>query len=151
MEFARTASKRATCFRLNVGAVLVANDKEVLSIGYNGPASGEPHCSGAGCAPPGSGCTRSVHAEVNALKIGLPKAQRALEIGDEHDMLTLYVTTSPCGGCAQSIIHAGVRRVVYEGEYRDTGPLDRLVLASVRVERLLPNGQRIDFETKDLV
>jgi dCMP deaminase len=145
MEFARTASKRATCFRLNVGAVLVANDKEVLSIGYNGPASGEPHCSGVGCAPPGSGCQRSIHAEVNALRIGLPR------VWDVQDMLTLYVTTSPCSGCAQSIIHAGVRRVVYEGEYRDTEPLELLSQFFVRVERLLPNGQRIDFTTKDIV
>lgn len=144
MEFARSASKRATCFRLNVGAVLVANDKEVLSIGYNGPPSGEPHCTGVGCAPYGSGCTRSVHAEVNALTIGLPRVQ-------EESGLTLYVTTSPCGGCAMSIIHAGVRRVVYEAEYRDTGPLELLGQASVRVERLLPNGQRIDFATKDLI
>ena len=151
MEFARSASKRATCFRLNVGAVLVANDKEVLSIGYNGPPAGEPHCSGAGCAPSGSGCVRSVHAEVNALTIGLPRATRALEIGDEHDYLSLYVTTSPCGGCATSIIHAGVRRVVYEAEYRDTGPLILLLNAGIRCERLLPNGQRIDFETKDLI
>jgi dCMP deaminase len=125
--------------------VLVANDKEILAIGYNGPPSGEPHCHGAGCALPGSGCTRSVHAEVNALKIGLSKVLP----GDE--MLTLYVTTSPCGGCSTSIIRAGVRRVVYEAEYRDTGPLELLSNAGVSVERLLPNGQRIDFLTKDLI
>lgn len=150
MEFARSASKRATCFRLNVGAVLVVNDKEVLSIGYNGPPSGEPHCTGTGCAPPGSGCRRSVHAEVNALQMGLPKAQFG-DLLEVDDLLTLYVTTSPCGGCATSIIHAGVRRVVYEAEYRDTGPLELLSQAGVRVERLLPSGQRIDFATKDLI
>ena len=48
MEVAFLVSKRATCLRRSVGAVLV-KDKKILATGYNGAPSGLKHCIDIGC------------------------------------------------------------------------------------------------------
>jgi len=45
MEMAKLVAKRATCFRLNVGAVVTV-DNRIVSTGYNGQPAGQPHCTG---------------------------------------------------------------------------------------------------------
>jgi len=142
MEVARVVSKRSTCFRLNVGAVLVADKRRIIGIGYNGPAAGEPHCLGNDCVPKGlTGCQRSLHAEANAIRLAAPEAGQT----------TIYVTTSPCAQCTQLIINSEISRVVYEGEYRDTGPLQRLVEHGVVVHRLTPSGYLVSFATGEII
>lgn len=103
LTLAQHAASRATCPRLSVGAVAVRN-KRVLSTGYNGTASGEPHCQHEAETP----CTEAVHAEINALD---PRF-------GPYDGATLYLTISPCARCQQRIIDAGVVRVVYREPYR---------------------------------
>lgn len=117
MTFAVVASKRVMCIFYKVGAV-ITKDKQVLSIGYNGPVIGEPHCEHAhvGCAkldkkgnklPAGSGKCRGAHAEINAI------SNSPVNVKDS----TLYVTFRPCLGCAKQIINAGIKRVVYLNDY----------------------------------
>ncbi|RLI84150.1 MAG: hypothetical protein DRP01_08380 [Archaeoglobales archaeon] len=48
MELALVVSKRSTCLRQKVGAVIV-KDKRILATGYNGAPSGMPHCLDVGC------------------------------------------------------------------------------------------------------
>ena len=48
MEMAHVVSKRSTCLRRRVGAILV-KDKHILSTGYNGAPKGHKHCSIVGC------------------------------------------------------------------------------------------------------
>ena len=48
MEIAQIVSKRSTCLRRAVGAVLV-KDKQILATGYNGTPKGLPHCEEVGC------------------------------------------------------------------------------------------------------
>ena len=48
LELAGLVSKRATCLRRRVGAVLV-KDKRILATGYNGAPSGITHCEITGC------------------------------------------------------------------------------------------------------
>src|SRR5215831_10652027 len=68
MQTAEVWSRRSTCMRRNVGAVIAVNDR-IVSVGYNGAPPGEPHCDGKTCIPPGCiGCARAVHAEINAIK-----------------------------------------------------------------------------------
>jgi len=44
MDFAIAISRRSTCKRLQVGAVITTTDfRKVLAIGYNGNASGLPN------------------------------------------------------------------------------------------------------------
>ena len=45
IALALTTSKRGTCLRRQVGCVLLDEDHFVLATGYNGVASGQPHCN----------------------------------------------------------------------------------------------------------
>ncbi|MBC8065451.1 MAG: cytidine deaminase, partial [Chlorobia bacterium] len=37
---------------------------------------------------------------------------------------TIYVTCQPCNNCAKMIINAGIKRVIYQGEYPDDFSLE---------------------------
>lgn len=110
-------SQRSTCSRRQVGAVVV-KDKKVIGQGYNGAASGKPHCVDGGC-PRGqfthdqipadtdynvAPCV-ALHAEMNAiLQAGIERCEGA----------TIYVTDKPCQQCTNLIEHAKIGRVVVE-------------------------------------
>ena len=74
LGIADLVSKRSTCLRRRVGAVLV-KDRHILATGYNGAPSGLPHCLDIGCllqqlnVPSGERheLCRALHAEQNAL------------------------------------------------------------------------------------
>lgn len=132
MEMARVASKRSTCSRLNVGCVAV-RDNKVISIGYNGPPSGEAHCLGNNCLiPPNTKCTRSIHAEINCIKY--------LSEEDKYRDFSLFITHSPCIDCAIAICGQHVKEVYYETEYRDISPIEVLLKGGISVMKVLPNG-----------
>ena len=48
MDIAFLVSRRSTCLRRSVGAIVV-KDKRILSTGYNGAPTGIKHCLEAGC------------------------------------------------------------------------------------------------------
>ena len=48
MSVAQLISRRATCTRGHIGAVIV-RDHSILSTGYNGAPSGLPHCNDSNC------------------------------------------------------------------------------------------------------
>ena len=48
LEIARLTSKRSTCIRRQVGAVLV-KDNRIVTTGYNGAPAGLKHCEEVGC------------------------------------------------------------------------------------------------------
>jgi dCMP deaminase len=109
MQMAVATSRRGTCSRRRVGAVLVA-DGCVVATGYNGAPRGLPHCLDVGCELEHGHCVRCVHAEANALI-------QAGRLGHITSKTTLYTTTSPCRSCLSLIINARVARVVYAGLY----------------------------------
>jgi dCMP deaminase len=106
MEMSRSLEKRSICKRNKVGAMIL-KDGRPISVGYNGPASGEEHC--VGCE--GEACTKSVHAEANAIAFA---AKNGMTTGG----CTIYTTLAPCINCAKLIVQAGIVRVVYERDYR---------------------------------
>lgn len=67
LAIAEVVASRASCLRAKVGAVIVAPDHSVISIGYNGAPSGEISCLEAGCLMEDNHCQRCLHAEVNAV------------------------------------------------------------------------------------
>jgi dCMP deaminase len=135
LKIARDAAERSTCLRRHVGAVLV-RDKRILATGYNGAPRGVAHCLDVGClreemnVPSGQRheLCRGVHAEMNAL---LQCAYHGVEAGNA----TLYSTSVPCSLCSKMIINAGVRRVVYLGEYPDDLGRELLEAAGVELVR----------------
>jgi dCMP deaminase len=76
--------------------------------------------------PAASPCTKAVHAEANGIAYAARKGV-SLE-GSE-----LHVTISPCLACAMLIVNAGVVRVVFEHDYRDTSGMELLVKAGIRI------------------
>lgn len=145
MAMARAAAMRATCYRLNVGAVLVY-DRSVVGVGYNGAPSGQPHCTGNGCQyfEP-TGC-KVVHAEINALR----HIERVMLNPD--DRFDLYVTHSPCSDCARQLCFDGrVSNVFFETPYRDPSPVKELLDNFIGVWQLLPSGLVVEQRTGRLV
>lgn len=124
LDIARLASRRATCPRRRVGAVLV-RDHRVLATGYNGSIKGAPHCDDVGCLivtrDGRESCVRTVHAELNAI------LQCAVN-GVSSSNSTMYCTDFPCVSCAKAMVQAGVTRVVYLADYPD--PNSREILDS---------------------
>jgi dCMP deaminase len=136
MDIADLVSKRSTCLRRAVGAVLV-KDRRVLATGYNGAPSGLQHCLDMGClreqlcVPSGERheLCRGLHAEQNAI------IQAALH-GVSVNGSTLYCTNHPCIICAKMIINAGIITVVIKSLYMDKLAEDILKEASIRVVQL---------------
>jgi dCMP deaminase len=111
MRITFQVSKRSTCPRAAVGAVIV-RDKRILTTGYNGAPANLPHCTQVGCLMVNGHCVRTLHAEQNAI------IQGALH-GVDVSHSTIYVTHQPCLVCAKMIINAGIVRVIYAGNYPD--------------------------------
>ena len=110
MDMAKIVATRATCNRLRVGAMIV-RDKRTIASGYNGSVSGDVHCIDVGCKMVDGHCTRTIHAESNAIL-------QCAKFGVSTDGADLYVTHFPCLNCSKQIIQAGIRKVIFEEEYR---------------------------------
>lgn len=119
MRIALTAANRTACLLVKAASVFVDNDHKILSIGYNGPSTGDYHGTEVGCAKihgdPITGeirrC-RGVHSEVNAI----------INAGDTRRLKgsTLYITVFPCYDCMKVLNNVGVKRIAYYHEYLRT-------------------------------
>ena len=136
MEIARKVSTRSTCLRRKVGAVIVKGQR-ILATGYNGAPAGIKHCLEVGCLrdkldiPSGERheLCRGLHAEQNAL---LQAAIHGVSVkGGE-----IYITHQPCSLCAKMLINAGIRRIVYEGNYPDELALQLLTEAGIVLDKI---------------
>ena len=118
---AKTIANRSYDPRLKVGAIVVSADNtQMLSVGYNGNYKGGPH-NHESDAPGASGF---IHAEVNALvKLDF----------NFHKKKHMYLTHSPCRACSKLIVNAGISKVVYDIEYRETSGLEILSSSGVEV------------------
>ncbi len=136
MEITCVVAKRSTCLRRQVGAILV-KDKHILTTGYNGAPKGLAHCAETGCLRQDLGIPsgerhelcRALHAEQNAII-------QAANLGIPIEGSTLYCTTAPCSLCAKMLINAGVKRVVFAGNYPDERAMDFFHEAGVTVEQM---------------
>ncbi len=130
LSVAREAARSATCLRLQVGSVLV-RDERVVSIGYNGAPAGAPTCLEAGCelatVDGRPHCHRAIHADQNAL------LNLAAGTGGARGC-ALYTTHAPCYACAKMLVAAGVVKVVFGSEYDD--PRTKRFLQEAGVERV---------------
>ena len=140
MEMAHVAAKRATCFRENVGCIIV-RDNKVISIGYNGSPSGKEHC----LYHPGGQCTEAIHAEINALSY----------LNDEWfsgKYCDLYVTHLPCKDCTDTIISSGIiRRVFFSTMYGDSEPIyQELDKDHIKLLRVMPSGAITSHDRSEL-
>jgi dCMP deaminase len=136
MEIVDLIKSRSTCIRRQVGALIV-KDKRILATGYNGAPTGCRHCTEIGCLRQKMGIPsgqrhelcRAIHAEQNAIV-------QAAYSGTSVAGGTLYVTHQPCVLCAKMIINAGIKRIVYRGEYPDELSMELLKEAGIEINPL---------------
>lgn len=114
MDIAKLVATRATCSRKHVGAVIVGEDRSILSTGYNGSMRFTPHCDDVGHLMEDGHCVRTVHAEANAIA---QAARHGVTIAGS----TIYTTASPCFQCFKLIVNAGICGIIYGELYRDSG------------------------------
>jgi dCMP deaminase len=118
-------AKLSACTRKKVGAILV-KEGMIISDGFNGTPTGFPNdCEDCD----GNTHWYVLHAEANAILKVARSSQSA-------DGATLYITYSPCKECSKLIIQAGIKRVVYAEEYRDTLGLKMLKESGIDILKL---------------
>ena len=126
LRIAKEWGNLSYCQRKKVGAIIVKN-KMIISDGYNGTPSGFENC-----CEDDDNITKwyVLHAEANAIL----KVARSTQSCEEA---TLYITLSPCKECSKLIHQSGIKRVVFQQEYKDTSGVDFLRKAGVEVESIL--------------
>ena len=125
LRIAREWSKLSHCNRKQVGALIV-KDRMIISDGYNGTPSGfENFCENE------EGYTKwyVLHAEANAILKVAGSTQSCKDA-------TLYITMSPCKDCSKLIHQSGIKRLVYQIDYKDNAGLDFLRKAGVELEQI---------------
>ena len=138
MDMAFSMSTLSYAVRKKVGCVLVT--PENLQIcSYNGQPSGWDNvCEDAHVTEDKNFeylVTKNtvIHAELNAI---LHAARQGVSIKDS----TIYISLSPCSACSAMIAQAGIKRVVYQDEYRDASGIGLLRKHGIIVEQLVDNG-----------
>ncbi len=133
MDLLEVIKTRSTCLRRQVAAIIV-KDKQILSTGYNGAPKGIFHCEQVGCLrekyaiPSGERheLCRGIHAEQNAII-------QASSHGVSIEGAEIYITHSPCVLCSKMLINAGIRKIIFKGDYPDKLALDLLDEAGIEV------------------
>ena len=125
LRMAMEWSKLSYCDRRQVGALIV-KDKMIISDGYNGTPTGfENICEDD------EGFTKwyVLHAEANAI-LKVASSTQACRGA------TLYITMSPCKHCSKLIHQAGIKRLVYFEEYKDTSGVRFLEKAGIGISHI---------------
>lgn len=133
MNMLEVIKTRSTCLRRQVAAVIV-KDRQIISTGYNGSAKGLRHCEEVGCLreqmqiPSGQRheLCRGIHAEQNAI------IQASLH-GVSIEGADIYITCSPCVLCSRMLINAGIKRIIYSGDYPDELAMEMLKEAGIEL------------------
>lgn len=132
MDVAKRFAELSTAQRLNVGAIVVKDDR-IISIGYNGTPSGWDNvCEDevqVGNATQLVTRSEVLHAETNAIS----KLARSVESGENS---AIFVTHSPCIDCAKMIYQAGITEVYFNIEYRSSDGLEFLKKCGLHVEQV---------------
>ena len=106
-EIVQVTSKRSACERLQVGCLLV-KDNRIISQGYNGFLPGCPHKS----IVRNNHEQATVHAEQNALA---DCAKRGVSCNGS----TAYVTHYPCIICCRLLLASGIKEIKYLEDYKN--------------------------------
>jgi dCMP deaminase len=150
MKTAETFSQLSSARRLQVGAIVVKDDR-IISIGYNGmPAGWDNNCEDVEYTYDERDTYNSsdwkfnedekkyyrlktkpevLHAETNAIA----KLARSNESGNGS---ALFVTHSPCLDCAKIIYQSGISSVFYREAYRNDLGIVFLKKSGVYVEKM---------------
>ena len=110
-----------------VGAVIVNENKQIVSMGYNGFPRGVK--DDYRLKNRETKYDLIVHAEANAI-LKVAKSTQSTEGA------TLYQTLSPCKDCSKLIYQSGIKRVVFSNKYKDTEGIEFLTKAGVEISHI---------------
>jgi len=134
MDVAKRFSQLSYAVRLQVGAVIVKDDR-IIAYGYNGTPSGwDNACEDLiRIDDVGSPVLKTkpevLHAESNAIA----KLAKSPESGDGA---TIFITHSPCIECSKLIYQSGIKRVYFGEQYRNTDGIDFLKASKIDVVKV---------------
>ena len=135
MEITEMVASRSTCDRAFVGCVLVNKDHRIVSTGYNGSVTGNPHCSEVGHTMRDGHCIATIDAEMNAL---LYCAKEGIPVKG----CTAYITHFPCLNCSKALIQAGIEKIYYKHAYRvDDYALSLFEKNGVQLQQIAPEAK----------
>lgn len=106
-EIVQVTAKRSPCERLNVGCILVNNNR-IISQGYNGFLPGAEHKS----IIRDNHEQATVHAEQNAI---CDCAKRGVSCIDA----IVYITHYPCIICCRLLLASGIKEIRYIYDYKN--------------------------------
>jgi dCMP deaminase len=115
METALLISRRSPCERLNVGCVLVKNNR-IISAGYNGFLPGASHIS----IIKDNHEQATVHAEQNAIA---DCANRGVSTNNA----IAYITHYPCINCFKILVASGIKEIKYLNDYRNDENINKII------------------------
>jgi len=114
MSIAIISSLRSPCERLQVGSVIVRENR-VISMGYNGYISGFTHTSKVV-----NGHEQfTVHSEINAISC-------CAKMGISSENSIIYITHYPCFNCFKTIISSGIKEIIYLDDYNNNELVEEL-------------------------
>lgn len=125
MSIALLASCRSPCTRLQVGSVIVSENR-LISMGYNGFIPGAPHVSRVKDNHEQS----IIHSEINAIT---DCAKRGTSLKGSK----IYVTHYPCINCFRSIASCNIKEIIYLNDYKNDELVEMLAFDSSIIIRKL--------------
>ena len=124
-EIVQATAKRSSCERLQVGCLLV-KDNRIVSQGYNGFLPGCAHVS----IIRDNHEQATVHAEQNCIA---DSAKR----GVSCDGCTAYITHYPCIICCRLLLATGIKNIKYIFDYHNDELVSHFVnMINVSVEQI---------------
>lgn len=131
MKVALELSNLSYAVRKKVGAIIVDNNNNIISYGYNGTPKGfDNNCEYIDSNGILTTKPEVLHAESNAIT---KLANSNNKISENTKM---YITLSPCINCAKLIIQTGIKEVFYYEEYRDKSGIDFLKKSGVKINKI---------------
>lgn len=166
MQVAETYAKLSTARRLQVGAIMVKDDR-IISIGYNGmPAGWDNNCEDVNWMGDAGGWLNPEEIEEQWPHIGIYMDKDGEEWTSRYKLVTkpevlhaeanaiakvarsaesaegstLFITHAPCIECAKLIYQSGIDKVYYRQYYRSNAGINFLKQAGVTVNQLDDNN-----------
>lgn len=165
MKVAQTFAELSSAKRLQVGAIVVKEDR-IISIGYNGmPAGWDNNCEDKTYMEPNGWMDppeifakfpyeEEVYEQMGDETMHTVKRRYSLKTkpevlhaetnaiaklaksSDSGDGSTMFITHAPCIDCAKLIYQSGINTVYYRGDYRSDMGIEFLRKSGVSVVQL---------------
>ena len=135
LDMVNVTALRSTCLRRQVGCVLLDERGHVLATGYNGVASGLPHCNelvrvganykdeGGGISIPRKivdsypnacpGATAPSGTNLDGCEAIHAEQNALLQCQDVHSIHTCYSSASPCVTCVKLLLNTSCQCIVF--------------------------------------